>query len=352
MNNENFVEGQSEEELESMQLALEKLCMFSGADATDTEVLRSRFEEQSALISLLKKRIDELLLRCQALQKINSELEDEFTERHKELEDERKKYDTLEKRFIDLAANNKAIIVFKDEYKSQNADLRQRNQQLQSENESLFSNQLQDKEATVQHLAQEISQLKEEYAQKEYDYRKKDAGFKAELLKQTNDYEAKEASLIEKLHSLEEMQRKTAAECDGEWLFPSRVQLKNTEEECTSKEAVMMETTASLCKEKDTFLQVSVERGKLIQEKQEELEQMEIKVREEKKLRIKAEERFKQESQLVNANARVKALQSDLDGSTMKYEKLKKDFEAFKEHSKNLLIHERELNKKLRLMTG
>ncbi|KAK7939542.1 hypothetical protein WMY93_002868 [Mugilogobius chulae] len=232
MENKNLVEGKSVEELETLHLALENLWVFSGEDAADIEVLRSRIDEQSTLISILKQRSDELLLRCQALQKINSELDDKISDSHKELEEQRKKYETLEKRFMVLAANNQAIIVFKDEYKSQNEDLRQRNQQLQSENELLFSKKLQDKELTVQRLTEEISQLKEKDAQKEYDYR------------------------------------------------------------------------------------------------------------------------FKRESQMVNADARVKSLQSDLEESTLKYKKLKKDFDAFKEHSTNLLIQERELNKKLRHMTG
>uniref|UniRef100_A0AAV2K052 Coiled-coil domain-containing protein 89 n=1 Tax=Knipowitschia caucasica TaxID=637954 RepID=A0AAV2K052_KNICA len=312
MNNETCVE-----DFESMRLALEKLSVSPEGAGTDVDALRCRVDQQSTLISILKNRTDELLLRCQALQKINSELEETVTDTHKELEDERKNYETLEKRFMDLAANNEAII------------------------------KLQDKEASVQLLAQEIKQLKENYAQKEHKYSENIKGLEAKCLEQKNEFEAKEKSLIEKLRLLEEKQRISLVVCDD-----LKVQLIDTREEYTSKNTSMMESITALRKEKDHFLQISVERGKLIQEKQEDLNQMQIKLREEKKLRTKAEERFKQESQLVNADARVKTLQKDLDESTTKYQKLKKDFEAFKEHSTNLLIHERELNKKLRLMTG
>ncbi|CAL9690279.1 unnamed protein product [Knipowitschia caucasica] len=342
MNNETCVE-----DFESMRLALEKLSVSPEGAGTDVDALRCRVDQQSTLISILKNRTDELLLRCQALQKINSELEETVTDTHKELEDERKNYETLEKRFMDLAANNEAIIVFKDEYKSQNTELKERNKHLLCENESLFSKKLQDKEASVQLLAQEIKQLKENYAQKEHKYSENIKGLEAKCLEQKNEFEAKEKSLIEKLRLLEEKQRISLVVCDD-----LKVQLIDTREEYTSKNTSMMESITALRKEKDHFLQISVERGKLIQEKQEDLNQMQIKLREEKKLRTKAEERFKQESQLVNADARVKTLQKDLDESTTKYQKLKKDFEAFKEHSTNLLIHERELNKKLRLMTG
>lgn len=89
--------------------------------------------------------------------------------------------------------------------------------------------------------------------------------------------------------------------------------------------------------------------------------------------------RFEQEVEAVNADVKVKSLQCALDESNIKHEKLNKvswhlrflkvmlsvahaemrtcfishilqDFEAFREHSNNLLIHERELNKKLRHM--
>uniref|UniRef100_A0A8C6URL7 Zgc:172182 n=1 Tax=Neogobius melanostomus TaxID=47308 RepID=A0A8C6URL7_9GOBI len=221
-----------------MHDALENLWVFSGAEGTDIEVLRSRIDEQSTLISILKQRSDELLVRCQALQKINSELEDKITDCHKELDNERMKSETLEKRFMVLASNHEAIIVFKDEYKSHNAELKQRNQELQSENDTLFSKKLQDQEAAVQSIAQELKQLKEKYAQEENNYR----------------------YLIF---------------CQK--IFTFKLNGINTIE--------------ALCRERDKLLQVSVERGKLIQEKQQELEQMEIKLSEEKKLRTKAEER-------------------------------------------------------------
>ena len=95
--------------------------------------------------------------------------------------------------------------------------------------------------------------------------------------------------------------------------------------------------------------------------------------------------RFEQEAEAVNADLKVKSLQSALDESTLKFRMFKKvcgnlqywkvkltmacrwlrtcstylllslflqDFEAFKEHSTKLLTQERELNKTLFHMTG
>lgn len=154
--------------LDSMQKALEKLRSLS---PKDTGMLRSRIDEQSSLICILKHRADELLLRCDALQKINTELEDRVTDYQKKLDSERKKAELLEKRFMDLAANNQGIIAFMDEHKKQNAQLKLENKQLQSENETLFSQKLQDKEVFVQKLMEEIKQLTEKYTNKENEYR-------------------------------------------------------------------------------------------------------------------------------------------------------------------------------------
>ena len=157
--------------MDSMQKSLEKLRSLSVGDATGTGMLRSRIDEQSSLICMLKQRADEVLLRYQAQQQINTELEGRLTDCQKELDSERKKAELLERRFMDLAANNQAIIAFMEEHKNENAQLKLENKQLQSENDTLFSQKLQDKEVLVQKVIQDIKQLTEKYTNKENEYR-------------------------------------------------------------------------------------------------------------------------------------------------------------------------------------
>ena len=157
--------------MDSMQKSLEKLRSLSVGDATGTGMLRSRIDEQSSLICMLKQRADEVLLRYQAQQQINTELEGRLTDCQKELDSERKKAELLERRFMDLAANNQAIIAFMEEHKNENAQLKLENKQLQSENDTLFSQKLQDKEVLVQKLMQDFKQLTEKYTNKENEYR-------------------------------------------------------------------------------------------------------------------------------------------------------------------------------------
>ncbi|XP_059198193.1 coiled-coil domain-containing protein 89-like isoform X2 [Centropristis striata] len=340
-------EGNRTEHTDSILKSLEKLCSLSVDDTTEKGVLRSRIDEQSSLICMLKQRADDVLLRCQALEKINTELEGHVTDCQKELDGERKKVKHLEKRFMDLADINKGIIAFMNNHENQNAQLKMENEQLQSENDTLFSKKLEDKEVLVKKLMQEIKQLTEKYTNKENEYREKVAGFQSKLQEQTTQLQAKNASLLDQLHDAQQQQRDAVEMCSD-----LKMKLEKAKEEHALREINMRESITSLTKEKDKLLNLSMERGKVIQEKQQEIQQLEAKWMEEKKARAKAEDRFEQEAEAVNADIKVKFLQAALDESATNCGKLKKDFEAFKEHSTSLLIHERELNKKLRHMMG
>ncbi|XP_026151703.1 coiled-coil domain-containing protein 89 [Mastacembelus armatus] len=346
---ENFMKAEDNmtEHVDSIQRSLEKLLSFSAEDTAETGLLRSRIDEQSNLIWLLKERADDLVLRCQALQKINTELEERVINCQKQLDEERENAEILEKRFMHLADNNQAIIAFMDEYKNQNAQLKVENKHLQAENDTLFSQKLQDKEMLVQKLLQEMKQLTETYTDKEKKYREKLTGCQSKLLEQATQHQAREASLLDQLHDAQQQHRQAVEVCKGQ-----KLKLQHAEKEQALKELHLREIIESLTNDKDKLLSLSMERGRAIQEKQEEMQQLETKWKEEKKARSEAEERFTQEAEAVNADVKVKSLQSALDDSKAKYEELKKDFEAFKEHSSNLLTQERVLNKKLRHMIG
>ncbi|KAK3542711.1 hypothetical protein QTP70_000108 [Hemibagrus guttatus] len=146
-------------------------------------MLRSRIEEQSNLICMLKQRADETLLRCQTLEQVNTELESLRVNMQKELQNEQEKSEQQEQRFMDLAANHKELINFKDEYKQKNAKLMKENQRLREENEKLFSKELQEKEETIYKLSQELSDLNEKHRQseKECQFEREAAAVNAEL---------------------------------------------------------------------------------------------------------------------------------------------------------------------------
>lgn len=143
---------------------------LSQEEQTELRMLRSRIEEQSGLICMLKQRADEMLLRSQTLERFNTKLQNLQVNMQTELQNEREKSEQQEQRFMDLAANHRELINFKDEYKQKNVELMKENKRLREENEKLFSKELQEKEEIIHKLTQEMHDLNEKHRQSEKEW--------------------------------------------------------------------------------------------------------------------------------------------------------------------------------------
>uniref|UniRef100_A0A3P9JW23 Zgc:172182 n=1 Tax=Oryzias latipes TaxID=8090 RepID=A0A3P9JW23_ORYLA len=223
-----------------ISLSFKNPLTFAIDDLEEKKMLRSRIEEQSKLILLLKHRADETLLRYLAMQNINSELNDQVAQMQNELISKTEHIEALEIRCNDLAIDKNTM----EFQKKQSVQLMRENQQG-------------GKTACSDGIKQKRKHIKCQKREK-----------------QTSENEKKQ---------------------------------NNTEEE---------------------------------------IRQLEVKWKEEKKGRIEAQKRsFELEAEAaVNTDLRVKSLQSDLEES--------KDFKALTEHSTNLLEQERNLNKRLRDAIG
>ncbi|XP_061736063.1 coiled-coil domain-containing protein 89 [Nerophis ophidion] len=325
------------------QRTLEKCHNLSTEEFTDTLMLQSRVKEQSNLICVLKDRSDELFHQSQNLQQANAQLEMQLEICQKEMSQKQARAEVVEKRFMDLDANSRSIIVFMEEYKHQNAQLKLENKQLQKENDSLFSQKLHDKEMVLEQLALDIKVLTEEFTNKEREYQEKMAEIESTSFTQLSEHEEREAALLEQLH-VSKKQHEAAEQMCKEL----KLKVHKAEDQHTLKEATMSKSISSLTKERDKLLRICVERENTIQEKHEELRHLELQYKEQKRARTRVEERFKREAEAVNADKKVKSLKMAIEEAKTKYEMLNKDFEAFKEHSTGLLNKERELNKILR----
>uniref|UniRef100_A0A8C9QWD8 Zgc:172182 n=1 Tax=Scleropages formosus TaxID=113540 RepID=A0A8C9QWD8_SCLFO len=339
----------TKQDMDDVHVALEKLRSLSEEDKSETAALRSRIDEQSSLICILKRRADEMLQRCQALERINCELEELQQEVQKELEDERKRSSQLEQRFADLAANHQMLIDFKEEYKRQNAQLTQENQRLRQENESLFCEELQEKEAVVLKLTQELKELAEQHKHLEEEYQEKTSGFQVKLKELMSLHQTKEASLQDELQSTQK-QLKDAVDIFHCCIVVKPLRQSRGRE--IMKETQLQEKLDALTKEKNQLQDLSsMDTGQfedILQDKEEEIKKLERLRQEEEEARVAAEQRFEKEAKAVNADLRVKDLRQALEQSEQKYDELKKDFEAYKKHCTDLLAKEKELNAKLR----
>ncbi|XP_072435643.1 coiled-coil domain-containing protein 89 [Chiloscyllium punctatum] len=333
----------SKQEIDTVQVTLEKLRGLSQDDKTENALLRSRIDEQSQLICILKRRADEFLLRCQALETINTELENQHKDLKQQLENQLKQSAQLEARFMDLAFNHQEIIKFKDEYKSQNAELRKQNEKLRRENESIFCKALGQKDDEILKLSNELGNclkqckaLEQECNEVTLNLQRKENEF---LQQKTST----EKFYLNEVQSLRAKLKESEDRCNV-----AELKQKEAEENRCHEETELLHKLHELSKEKEELLTLSMQRGKIIQDKEKDVQQLEEKLRLTEKARKKAEDRFQYEAAVVNSNVKVKELQQQYQKSQEAYADLEREFEAFKKHSNDLLTKEKEVNEKIR----
>ncbi|XP_078545132.1 coiled-coil domain-containing protein 89 [Lissotriton helveticus] len=323
--------------------AMQKLHSFTLDDKTENAMLRSRIDEQSQLICALKRRADETLLRCQALETINTELEAAQEDAAGQLKQEGRRAELLERRFTDLASNHQQMIRFKDEYKAQNEKLRQENAKLRQENETLFNDALKEKGEKIQELAKEVDRLVEELASL-----KRESSDKMAALQTREEELLEKQRQTELSHSLELQAVNGELQQALQESQQAKAKLRSVEKAFRVAEGQL----EALSAEKQELLQLSMQRGKVIQDKQRELVQLEEQLQAAEQGRRSAEERYHRGLAELDVNLKVQTLRRQLAESEEHQQSLQKEFEAFKRHSAYLLTKERELNAKLRISLG
>jgi HEAT repeat protein len=87
-----------------------KLLGLSESERSENALLRSRIDEQSRLIMILKQRADELMGTAKAAEKKTAHLESRKIELEEELALTMKRCSMLDARFNDLASNHQQMI--------------------------------------------------------------------------------------------------------------------------------------------------------------------------------------------------------------------------------------------------
>ncbi|XP_007537560.2 coiled-coil domain-containing protein 89 [Erinaceus europaeus] len=336
-------EGLEFKELDGLREALANLRGLSAEEKGEKALLHSRILEQSQLICILKRRSDEALERCQVLELLNTELEEKRASEAEELRAKSEQARRIEERFLTLAANHELMIRFKNEHKSQNVKLREENKKLRLENDNLFSQALKDQEAksaqlTLQSeaLAQELEALKQRCSQEACEAQAREKELLELHCQQARAHTQETEQLRRQLQSLEQEHRQAME------------QMAKAEDEHSSLSQELQARLRVVSVEKEELLQLSLERGKALQNKQVEIHQLEQKLETAEEARRCALQRFETEAAAVDSNLRVRELQRKVDGIQKAYDELRLQSEAFKKHSLDLLSKERELNAKLR----
>lgn len=320
----------------------EVLCEGPEEARSEKALLRARLEEQHRLICVLKKKADDARKRCKGLEQLNTELEKLRLEDAVKLKTQTQRIRHLEERFMDLASNHEKMIYFKNEHKKQNTQLWEENQRLRRENETLFSQALREKEAEVlqltakaQNLSQQLDSLHKKCA---YESRRAQERVK-ELLEAQSQQASAHAwevdSLKQQLQCLQEEHQQLAA------------QVEHGESQQKAQDSELQAKLERANEEKEQLLNLAMERGKALQDKQQEIVQLGKRLESAERARLRAEKRFVKDT-AANYDRMVQELQQELESSKQAYSELLLQFDAYKKHSMALLAKEKELNIKLR----
>ncbi|XP_073526272.1 coiled-coil domain-containing protein 89 [Phyllobates terribilis] len=308
-------------------------------EKTEMGLLRSRLDEQSQLICLLKRRADDTLLRCQGLEADNRQLESRSADTERLLSAEKRRAEQLEERFGLLADNHQDMIRFKDDYKRQNEELRAENQRLREGTDPA----LQEQERSLRELRSRLQDASTELRGLERARRTETEELRAavEELRGQRDSGTGEIRALSRRLQLSEQ---TCQQLQEKMLHLEEVQ--NTEQKEAQKKM------AAVNQEKQDLLQLCMERGRSLQERQREAADITLRLQAAEKAQREAEERYQRDVAAVDAGARVVELNTRLADSEKELAQLQREFEAYKKHSGDLLAKERELNAKLRHLIG
>ncbi|PAA56781.1 hypothetical protein BOX15_Mlig004999g2 [Macrostomum lignano] len=321
--------GQPDAEL---QQQLGRLRHLEPEDKSELGLLRSRVEDQSHLIMMLKQRSDENLMRAQTQERLNKQLEEARAEAEQRLERELQRFRVLEEQFETLSSNHEQLIQFNNEHKQQKEWLQKENTKLRDHFETLVAARLRERDAETSRLTERLAT-----AERQLQESRQEAGQTADRLnarlaelsaraeRLEADAAAAKAAVRERDAQLAELRAAAAAEGES-----GRTKL------------------AELTKEKDSLLTLSMERGRLCEEKQRELkaarERQEVA---ERRLR-ELQDRYSRDTEAVSSDAAVKKLRADLEFHRRALADLRQEFSAYKVHAGSALKQEKEINARLR----
>lgn len=126
---------------------IKNLRNLSAEDKTEVGLLKSRIEEQSRLIMILKQRGDDYITKNMSLERQNQELAEQKEKLHDDLKLALSNFASLNENFKYLSENHEALIRIKDEYKDRVKVLEAENNQISKRlQEKKFTSEIDDEE--------------------------------------------------------------------------------------------------------------------------------------------------------------------------------------------------------------
>jgi len=287
---------------------------------TQTDVLRSRIEEQSQLICVLKQRNDQLLAKVNASETQNEKLIQGQGILRQQLKDDNKRFDRLEDHFNTLASNHQEMIQIKDQYKASNEHLRSENNKLQQKLHAKDSEK-------VSRLSREIRRLEEALR------------IETELLQQQQDQNMiNQQSLKENTETLSRQEKEIQTK--STMIIKQEQMIQALRLEHKTKEI----TLADLKRELSAMVSSNMKRGEMLAKLQYEKAGVENELEKARKDINDLKLKWKNELEKIDVNYKIRALQDMLEEARGSVSEL----EMHKSKLKNELSAEKLLNSRLR----
>lgn len=287
---------------------------------TQSDILRSRIDEQSNLICVLKQRNDQLLAKVNAAENQNEKLIASQAILKQQLHEDNSRFERLEDHFNTLAKNHQEMIDIKDEYKRGNESLTRDNLALKNQLHSKESNK-------VAQLSHEIKSLQETLK------------IETDLLTQQRDINhSNQTKLLTQSQQIQELK---SAQSHAAL---KQKELASTVDGLKSQKSVLENEVSALKKEQNKLVNLNMRRGELLAKLEREnashLEAADEAKREIKRLKRK----WQDECDKIDVNYRVTCLLEEIDNYKLTLDEL----ETHKCKLKNDLVAEKQLNQRLR----
>jgi len=294
--------------------------------------MQSRIDEQSELICILKKRADQLLTESKSNERRLKNAEKTNADLVVQLKNEKQRVLMVEERFSELADNHGELIKFKDMHKNSATRLREENDILRSQNESIITPALLEKDRQIeewklknQHLFEKIEQLEIENSELHHEVKilkESDTQKSLKLVELSNEIE----TILKEKNELQSTKDKELIELEEKWSQDYK-KVKN---------------------EKDDLFMTSLDRGKRLQAKEEEISRLQSEIGE-LNSRIRAiDSEWRDAKNKLSKDSTFKRLSQENEKLKGAMEAKEREFVAYKNHTNELLEKEKFLNKRLR----
>jgi len=294
--------------------------------------MKSRIDEQSELICILKKRADQLLRESKSAENRVRLMERTNADLVKQIRAEKERVKMLEDRFNELAGNHQDMIKFKDMHKKTAVDLRDENDLLREQNASLMGPLIKAKNEEIENWKNENENLFAKIAKLERN--NTELSEEVVILKESDTQKSiKIDSLLTEIDEIK------VGQMSSDFEKSSKI---------TKLEEKLKINQTHFDNERSRLRSDAEQNSILVVSKDDELSKVKLEMTALNKKLLSIETEWNQAKSKLARDAAYKQLLEENNALQARLDEKERTFEAFTKHSRELIEKEKFLNKRLR----